>query len=64
MVATKKTKNIMKGDTVMVKLGSKIPWRKAKVVKRRGNDVTIKGSFWEQGVTGTLNKKHVRFISR
>jgi len=56
--------DVRKGDIVMVKLGSKLGWRKAKVVKRRKENVVITGEFWSKGVTGTLNRRYVRRIGK
>ena len=58
------TSNVKKGDKVRVKLGTKLGWRDARVVRRRGNKVIITGKFWSPGVTGTLNKKYVKKITK
>ena len=47
------------GDAVWVKPGTTLPWKKGRVIRRRGKDVTVTG-LWGQGVTGTLNSKFVK----
>jgi len=51
--------NVRKGDKVRVKLGTKLPWSNARVIKKRGNSVVIHAEQWGAGVTGTINKKYV-----
>lgn len=52
-----------KGDTVLAKLGKSLPFSKAKVVKRRGKNVTITG-VWGEGVTGTLDEVFVKPLKK
>lgn len=50
---------VRKGQTIFAKIGSTLPFQKAKVVKRRGRLVEITG-IWGEGVTGTLDEIFVK----
>jgi len=59
-------KRLMKGDRVLVKFGSKLKPVRTIVIKRRGNEVTVRHPASTSGfpVEAGLNKRFVKRIRR